>query len=65
MHKAAAMVGNELLQKEQPIESLSCISKIDWSKENVHWEGHVLVNNRISASTGSAQYISDTIREAM
>ena len=64
-HKAIAVIGNELLLSGKSLGLLKSIENIDWSKESATWNGHVVVNNRISASTGSVQYISNVIRQAI
>lgn len=65
MHKAAATVGNALLHDGKDLDLLLTMTAIDWDKVADIWNGHVVVNNRVTASAGCVQYIAGVIKKAI
>lgn len=63
LQKALALVGNRLLQDNKLFSNLQSIKDVDWRKENPLWQGHVVVNESVTGSDGSAQYIADCLTD--
>lgn len=65
LHRALAHVGNDLLRRGKQLDALEAIRNINWRKTNPLWDGHVVVNNVISASNSSVQYVASVVWDAL
>lgn len=58
---ALGRAGNYLMKEYGDFDRMERLCNVDWSKENGLWIGHVVIQERISGSRSSTQYLTNEL----